>query len=102
MTKLPNELTQDKSASFALAWALLWRVVLVIVVVTSIIETIPLVVRIENTALLLFLNLAISFMLIWLWVHRVLKLGLGRVKIIFMEEKHYDELVEKSNSKGEL
>jgi len=100
--KLPNELTQDKSASFALSWALAWRVILVIIVVTSIFETIPLVVRIENTTLFLLLNLLIIFLLIWFWIHRVLKLGLGRVKIIFMEERHYDELVKKSNSDGEL
>ena len=100
--KLPNELTQDKSASFALSWALAWRVILVIIVVTSIFETIPLVVRIENTTLFLLLNLLIILLLIWFWIHRVLKLGLGRVKIIFMEERHYDELVKKSNSDGEL
>ena len=102
MMKLPNELTQDKSASFALSWALAWRVILVIIVVTSIFETIPLVVRIENTTLFLLLNLLIILLLIWFWIHRVLKLGLGRVKIIFMEERHYDELVKKSNSDGEL
>lgn len=100
--QLPNELTQDKAASFALSWSMTWRVILVIVVVTSLFEFVPLETRIENITLFLIMNLVIMFVLIRAWIHRVLRLGIGRVRIIFMAEKHYDELVTKTNIGSEI
>jgi hypothetical protein len=100
--ELPHELTHDKAASFALSWSITWRVILIAVVVTSLLYFIPLDTRIENPTLFLIINILGMFVLIWAWIHRILRLGIGRVKIIFMEEKHYDALVTKANIESEL
>ena len=100
--KLPHELTHDKAASFALSWAITWRALLIVVVITSLFYFVPLETRIEHPTLFLVINLLILFALVWAWIHRILRLGIGRVKIIFMEEKHYNELVAKVNIESEL
>jgi hypothetical protein len=93
--KLPNELTEDKSASFALSWSLSWRFFVVAFVVGSVSYFIPHELRFEYSISLTILTLFVTFILFWLWAHRLLKKGIGRVKIVFMERKHYDELKEK-------
>ena len=38
------------------------------------------------------IEVLITFLIFWFWVHRLLIKGIGRVRIIFMEKEHYEEL----------
>ena len=93
--QLPNELTEDKSASFALAWSVSWRFYVVAVSVGAIGTFVPHEMRFAQAIYLTIVTLVVTLIIFWLWVHRLLRKGIGRVRIIFMEQKHYDELKEK-------
>lgn len=90
---LPHELTEDKAASFALAWSLSWRFFALFVAIGFASYFVPGEIRAEYMLALSLASLALTFICFWLWVHRLLGRGIGRVKIIFMEREHYDALI---------
>lgn len=91
--KLPHELTEDKAASFALAWSVSWRFFVLFVATGLAYTFIPVEIRAGNPLLSAVATLALTFGLFWLWVHRLLARGIGRVRIVFMEREHYDGLL---------
>lgn len=98
--KLENELTYDKGASFALAWAFTWRwtiLMLVISVPMYFIES-P-IGRIHYSWVITVAEFIILILGMWLVVHRVLNKGFARIKIILMEESHYENLVKENTDK---
>ena len=101
--KLPNELTEDKAASFALSWSLTWRFIVVFFIVGTIFQVAaPVDFRMEYTFLLAIISVVVTFVFYWIWVHRLLRTGIGRVKIIFMEKQHYEELVKIKSNENKL
>ncbi len=100
--KLLIELTEDKSASFALSWSVSWRFFVVFFVIGSTYQFAPIEFRYGYAIPLTISIFVITFLFFWLWVHRLLRKGIGRVKIIFMEQKHYEELKEKVNDQTKL
>ena len=90
---LPNELTETKSASFALAWSITWRVLVIMFVLGTTYTFLPAEFTFKYMVLINSFNILLTGILTWAWIHRVLKLGIGNVKIIFMEKQHYEELV---------
>jgi len=99
---LPNELTETKAASFALSWSIVWRVFVIIFVLGIVYTFIPAEFRFEHMIIINGLNILLTVVLTWIWLHRILKLGIGKVKIIFMEKKHYEELVKNTTSHQKL
>lgn len=91
--KLPHELTGDKAASFALAWSVSWRFFVLFVATGLMYTFIPVEIRAGHALLSTIATLALTFACFWLWVHRLLARGIGRVRIVFMERVHYDELL---------
>lgn len=100
--KLPNELTEDKAASFALSWSITWRFLVLFFTIGTAFQFAPTEIRVEYTIPLAIASIAVTFLFFWLWVHRLLRNGIGRVKIIFMEDKHYEELNNSVNDKSKL
>lgn len=100
--KLPHELTEDKAASFALSWSITWRFLVLFFTVGTAFQFAPSEIRVEYTISLAVVSILVTFFLFWLWVHRLLKNGIGRVRIIFMEDNHYQELKNSINDKKRL
>ena len=99
---LPNELTETKTASFALSWSITWRVFVIIFLLGTVYTFIPVEFKFENMMLINAFNILLTILLTWAWLHRVLKFGIGKVKIIFMEKQHYEELVRSITSHQKL
>lgn len=93
--KLKNELTNDKGASFALAWAFTWRLLLAFVLLSIPEYFLRKYVSYEYSTLLAIVELVIFVLLVWLVIHHILRKGFARIKIVIMEDKHYKELVER-------
>jgi hypothetical protein len=100
--KLPNELTEDKAASFALSWSLTWRFLVLFFTIGTAFQFAPTEFRIEYAIPLAIASIVVTFLCFWLWVHSLLRKGIGRVKIIFMENKHYEELKNSVNESNKL
>lgn len=100
--KLPNELTEDKSASFAIAWSVSWRFFVVFFVIGSTYQFAPYEFRNEYPIPLTIAVFIFTFLLFWVWVHRLLRKGIGRVKIIFMETENYEKLSADLNDQSKL
>ena len=90
--KIPNELTDYKTTSFVLSWAITWRFFILFFLTGTIFLVIPTDLGYEYLYTISIIQTLITFILLWFWVHRLLRKGLGRVKVIFMEKEHYDEL----------
>ncbi len=99
--KLENELTDEKGASFALAWAFAWRIVLAFVLLSIPLDFVRRATSQDYVWLFVAGEVVIGISLVWLIVHHVLKRGFGRVKIIIMEESHYEELVDKNTDQAQ-
>ena len=94
--KLINELTEDKAASFALSWSISWRFFVTFILIGTVFQFVsPAEFQFEYAILSAIGSVGVSLVFFWLWVHRLLKKGIGNVRIIFMEKQHYEELVKK-------
>ena len=100
--KLKHELTQDKGASFALAWAFTWRIVLVFLLISIPLDFARRALDSNYLGYFAALEILVAILLMWLIIHHVLRRGVGRVKIIIMEESHYNDLVDKTSEEKQL
>jgi hypothetical protein len=100
--KLRNELTYEKTASFALAWAFAWRIALTFVLLSFPLDYIRRATPQNFVWLFITGEVIVGMSLMWLIVHHVLKRGFGKVKVIIMEESHYEDLVEKVTDQAQL
>jgi hypothetical protein len=101
-SKLKNELTAEKGASFALAWAFTWRIALAFIIFSFPLDYIRRATTEDYIWLFVTGEVIVGMLLMWAIVHRVLKRGFGRVKVIIMEETHYEELVERETDQTQL
>jgi len=101
--KLENELTHDKGASLALAWAFVWRWTLLILLINIPMHFIKLSLGFFQYPWLIGVaEFIIMILLMWLVVHRVLNKGFSEIKIVVMEINHYDNLVKENQEKKSL
>jgi cytochrome c biogenesis protein CcdA len=100
--KLKNELTDEKAASFALAWAFAWRIVLAFILLSFPLDFVRRVTPEDYVWIFVIGEVIVGISLVWLIVHHVLKRGFGKVKVIIMEESHYEELVENNTDQAQL
>jgi len=101
--KLENELTYDKGASLALAWAFVWRWTLLILLISIPMHFIKLSLGfVQYPWLIGVAEFIIMILLMWLVVHRVLNKGFSEIKIVVMEINHYDNLVKENQEKKSL
>lgn len=93
--KLENELTCDKGASFALAWAFTWRwFILMLIIGISICYLKSAVGDSEYTWMPAFVEFFLLVLAMWLVVNHVLNKGFARIKVVIMEEKYHKEMLE--------
>jgi len=101
--KLENELTYDKGASLALAWAFVWRWTLLILLISIPMHFIKLSLGfVQYPWLIGVAEFIIMILLMWLVVHHVLNKGFSKIKIVVMEINHYDNLVKENQEKKSL
>ncbi len=91
--KLKKELTYDKGASFALAWAFTWRWI-ILVLVMSIPEYLikSFINYYEYSWVLMLLEFVLLVLAMFLVVYHVLNKGFARIKIVIMEVGDYEKM----------